>query len=272
VVTKTELYALDLSSFVAAIDNLDVQLRANQDKLDDIAHAKETIASGMQGQSAQAMISKLDTLAQQINAHIASIQQTQAALTTYRSNKQQLQRDVIDYVDETELDAFSVSNNWMVTPSNTFLATVSPAYFGVKFIDGSARQMILNMLVSAFERYDLQAAIDSGEYVEPYTTSQASQPSNPTGPSSGTTNFPTDRKQARQRRKTMTTGESGGYTSKGRAGYCNTPIRTSSTSTSARIRALPKPLTTKRRTGTMPSSETISTRISMRHCRPQTKQ
>lgn len=87
-VTKTELYALDLSSFVAAIDNLDVQLRANQDKLDDIAHAKETIASGMQGQSAQAMISKLDTLAQQINAHIASIQQTQAALTTYRSNKQ----------------------------------------------------------------------------------------------------------------------------------------------------------------------------------------
>lgn len=171
-VTKTELYALDLSSFVAAIDNLDVQLRANQDKLDDIAHAKETIASGMQGQSAQAMISKLDTLAQQINAHIASIQQTQAALTTYRSNKQQLQRDVIDYVDETELDAFSVSNNWMVTPSNTFLATVSPAYFGVKFIDGSARQMILNMLVSAFERYDLQAAIDSGEYVEPYTTSQ----------------------------------------------------------------------------------------------------
>lgn len=75
-VTKTELYALDLSSFVAAINNLDVQLRANQDKLDDIAHAKETIASGMQGQSAQAMISKLDTLAQQINAHIASIQQT----------------------------------------------------------------------------------------------------------------------------------------------------------------------------------------------------
>lgn len=171
-VTKTELYALDLSPFTAAIEELDGQLQANQDKLDDIAHAKETIASGMQGQTAQAIIAKLDTLAQRINAHMTAIQQTQAALTTYRTNKQRLQRDVIDYVDEAELDAFSVGNNWTITPSNTFLAAVSPAYLGVKFIDASGRQMILSMLVSTFERYDLQAAIDSGEYVKPYTTSQ----------------------------------------------------------------------------------------------------
>ena len=171
-VTKTELYALDLRPFTAAIEELDGQLQANQDKLDDIAHAKETIASGMQGQSAQAIIAKLDTLAQRINAHMTMIQQTQAALTTYRTNKQRLQRDVIDYVDEAELDAFCVNNNWIVTPSNTFLAAVSPAYLGAKFIDASGRQMILSMLVSTFERYDLQAATDSGEYVKPYTTSQ----------------------------------------------------------------------------------------------------
>lgn len=171
-VTKTELYALDLRPFTAAIEELDGQLQANQDKLDDIAHAKETIASGMQGQSAQAIIAKLDTLAQRINAHMTMIQQTQAALTTYRTNKQRLQRDVIDYVDEAELDAFCVNNNWIVTPSNTFLSAVSPAYLGAKFIDASGRQMILSILVPTFERYDLQAATDSGEYVKPYTTSQ----------------------------------------------------------------------------------------------------
>ena len=108
-VTKTELYALDLSSFTNAIESLDNQLRANQEKLDDIAHAKETIASGMQGQSAQAMIAKLDALEQKITDHIASIQQTQAAITNYRSTKQKLQRDVIDFVDEAELDSLSVS-------------------------------------------------------------------------------------------------------------------------------------------------------------------
>lgn len=46
-ITKTTLYALDLRSFSFAIEELDEQLRANQEKLDDIAHAKERIASGM---------------------------------------------------------------------------------------------------------------------------------------------------------------------------------------------------------------------------------
>ena len=171
-VTKTELYALDLSSFTATIENLDEQLRANQEKLDDIAHAKEIVSSNLQGQSAQAMISKLDTLEQRINAHMTAIQQTQAALTTYRTNKQELQRNVIDYVDSVELDGFAVSNVWIIRPSDALLAVLSPAYIGVKFIIASTQQLILNMLVSSFEQYDLQAAIDSGEYIKPYTTSQ----------------------------------------------------------------------------------------------------
>ena len=125
-VTKTELYALDVSSFTNAIESLDDQLRANQEKLDDIAHAKEIISSNMQGQSAQAMIAKLDALEQKINDHITSIQETQAAITTYRTNKQQLQREVIDYVDSVELDGFSVSNVWVIFPSDTMLAALSP--------------------------------------------------------------------------------------------------------------------------------------------------
>lgn len=122
--TKTKLYALDLRSFTATIGQLGEQLRANQEKLDDIAHAKETIASGMQGQSAQAMIAKLDALEQKINDHITSIQETQAAITTYRTNKQQLQREVIDYVDSVELDGFSVSNVRVILPSDTMLAAL----------------------------------------------------------------------------------------------------------------------------------------------------
>ena len=170
-VTKTELYALDLSSFTNAIESLDDQLRANQEKLDDIAHAKEIISSNMQGQSAQAMIAKLDALEQKINDHITSIQETQAAITTYRTNKQQLQREVIDYVDSVELDGFSVSNVWVILPSDTMLAALSPLCIGGKFIAAGIMQQRLVALVETFVRYDLQAAVHSGSDVKPYTTS-----------------------------------------------------------------------------------------------------
>ena len=169
--TKTKLYALDLRSFTATIGQLGEQLRANQEKLDDIAHAKETIASGMQGQSAQAMIAKLDALEQKINDHITSIQETQAAITTYRTNKKQLQREVIDYVDSVELDGFSVSNVWVILPSDTMLAALSPLYIGGKFIAAGIMQQRLVALVETFVRYDLQAAVHSGSDVKPYTTS-----------------------------------------------------------------------------------------------------
>ena len=170
-VTKTELYALDLSSFITAIEQLDEQLRANQEKLDDIAHAKETIASGMQGQTAQAMIAKLDALEQKINDHITSIQQTQAAITTYRTNKQQLQHNVIDFVNRVELDGFTVSNVWTIRPSSIKLAALAPAYVGLQFIAAAILQKQLTALVETFDRYDLQAALNSGSYIQPYTTS-----------------------------------------------------------------------------------------------------
>ena len=170
-VTKTELYALDLSSFTNAIESLDDQLRANREKLDDIAHAKEIISSSLEGQSAQAMIAKLDALEQKITAHITSIQQTQAAITTYRTNKQQLQREVIDYVDSVELNGFAVSNVWIIRPSDMMLAALSPLYIGGKFIAAGIMQQRLAALVETFVRYDLQAALYSGSDVKPYTTS-----------------------------------------------------------------------------------------------------
>ena len=170
-VTKTELYALDLSSFTNAIESLDDQLRANQEKLDDIAHAKEILSSNMQGQSAQAMIAKLDALEQKINDHITSIQQTQAAITTYRTNKQQLQRNVIDSVNRIELADFDVSDTWRVRPSHRLLDMLSPAQIGARFLAAMKMQVQLLALVNTFDRYDLQAAINSGGDITPYTTS-----------------------------------------------------------------------------------------------------
>ena len=142
-VTKTELYALDLSSFTNAIESLDDQLRANREKLDDIAHAEEIISSNLQGQSAQAMIAKLDALEQKITAHITSIQQAQAAITTYRTNKQQLQRNVIDSVNRIELADFDVSDTWRVRPSHRLLDMLSPNKIGAKFLAAIKMQVQL---------------------------------------------------------------------------------------------------------------------------------
>lgn len=171
-VTKTELYALDLSSFTTAIESLDKQLRANREKLDDIAHAKEILSSNMQGQSTQAMISKLDTLEQRINAHMTAIQQTQAALTTYRTNKQQLQRDVIDCVDDAELNDCSISDDWIVRPTLDLLRSLTPERIGIRFAEASIIQTKLFALVSTFDQYDKYAPITSIGGVTPYTTSQ----------------------------------------------------------------------------------------------------
>ena len=170
--TKTKLYALDLRSFTATIEQLGEQLRANQEKLDEIAHAKETIASGMQGQSAQAMIAKLDALEQKINDHITSIQETQAAITTYRTNKQQLQRDVIDCVDDAELSDYSISDDWIVRPTLDLLRSLTPDRIGRRFAEASIIQTKLFALVSTFDLYDQHAPISSSGGVTPYTTSQ----------------------------------------------------------------------------------------------------
>ena len=81
-VTKTELYALDLSSFTDTIAKCDVALRDDQSKLDDIAHAKELVTERMQGQSADAVLANLQTIETQINTHIAQVQELQTVLTT----------------------------------------------------------------------------------------------------------------------------------------------------------------------------------------------
>ena len=79
-VTKTQLYALDLSSFTTTLSELDSSLHTSQEKLDDIAHSKDLVAQTMQGQSADALLARLQAIEDQINAHIVQIQQLQTCL------------------------------------------------------------------------------------------------------------------------------------------------------------------------------------------------
>lgn len=170
-VTKTQLYALDLSSFTTTLSELDSSLHTSQEKLDDIAHSKDLVAQTMQGQSADALLARLQAIEDQINAHIVEIQQLQTVLTTYRTNKTRLQGDVIGQVEKIELDGFVVTDTWGVRPIRNRLFFASPKDIGRLFIQATQYRDTLVPLVSAFEQYDLQAAITAGPGTTPYTTS-----------------------------------------------------------------------------------------------------
>ena len=170
-VTKTQLYALDLSSFTTTLSELDSSLHTSQEKLDDIAHSKDLVAQTMQGQSADALLARLQAIEDQINAHIVEIQQLQTVLTTYRTNKTRLQGDVIGQVEKIELDGFVVTDTWGVRPIRNRLFFASPKDIGRLFIQATQYRDSLVPLVSAFEQYDLQAAITAGPGTTPYTTS-----------------------------------------------------------------------------------------------------
>ena len=170
-VTKTELYALDLSSFTDTIAKCDLALRDDQAKLNDIAHAKELITARMQGQSADAILANLQKIESQIDTHIALVQELQTVLTTYRTNKTRLQGDVIALVEQIELHGFVVTDTWGVRPSPERLVFATIKDIGRLFIQATHFRNILAPRVSAFEQYDLQAAITAGPGATPYTTS-----------------------------------------------------------------------------------------------------
>ena len=170
-VTKTQLYALDLSSFTTTLSELDSSLHTSQEKLDDIAHSKDLVAQTMQGQSADALLARLQAIEDQINAHIVEIQQLQTVLTTYRTNKTRLQGDVIGQVEKIELDGFVVTDTWGVRPLRNRLLFVNIKDIGRLFIQATQYRTILAPRVSAFEQYDLQAAITGEPGATPYTTS-----------------------------------------------------------------------------------------------------
>lgn len=168
-VTKTQLYSLNLSAFTAVTKNLEQQWRDNQQRLDSLSRVKARIEADWEGQAAQAAIAKLDALDAKISEHMAMNASLRSAIATYCENKTKLQVAVINSVEKIELLGLTVTDNWDVRIANS--SQISISNIGPLHIQAAPLLLALRHLVAIFEQYDLQAAITSGDSGEVYTTS-----------------------------------------------------------------------------------------------------
>lgn len=168
-VTKTQLYSLNLSAFTAVTKNLEQQWRDNQQRLDSLSRTKARIEADWDGQAAQAAIAKLDALDAKISEHMAMNASLRSAIATYCENKTKLQVAVINSVEKIELLGLTVTDNWDVRIANS--SQISISNIGPLHIQAAPLLLVLRHLVAVFEQYDLQAAITSGDSGEVYTTS-----------------------------------------------------------------------------------------------------
>ena len=168
-VTKTQLYSLNLSAFTAVTKNLEQQWRDKQQRLDALSRAKARIEADWEGQAAQAAIAKLDALDAKISEHMAMNASLRSAIATYCENKTKLQVTVINHVGKIELLGLAVTDNWDVRIANS--SQISFSDIGPLHIQAVPLLLVLRHLVAVFEQYDLQAAITSGDSGEVYTTS-----------------------------------------------------------------------------------------------------
>lgn len=168
-VTKTQLYSLNLSAFTAVTKNLEQQWQDNQQRLDSLSRVKARIEADWEGQAAQAAIAKLDALDAKISEHMAMNASLRSAIATYCENKTKLQVAVINSVEKIELLGLTVTDNWDVRIANS--SQISISNIGPLHIQAAPLLLVLRHLVAVFEQYDLQAAITSGDSGEVYTTS-----------------------------------------------------------------------------------------------------
>lgn len=168
-VTKTQLYSLNLSAFTAVTKNLEQQWRDNQQRLDSLSRVKARIEADWEGQAAQAAIAKLDALDAKISEHMAMNTSLRSAIATYCENKTKLQIAVINSVEKIELLGLTVTDNWDVHIANS--SQISISNIGPLYIQAVPLLVVLRHLVAVFKQYDLQAAITSGDSGEVHTTS-----------------------------------------------------------------------------------------------------
>ena len=168
-VTKTQLYSLNLSAFTAVTKKLEQQWRDNQQRLDSLSRVKARVEADWEGQAAQAAIAKLDALEAKISEHMAMNASLRSAIATYCENKTKLQVAVINRVEQIELLGLTVTDNWDVHIANS--SQISISNIGPLYIQAVPLLVVLRHLVAVFEQYDLQAAITSGDSGEVYTTS-----------------------------------------------------------------------------------------------------
>ena len=155
-ITKSQLLSMDLSSLRTVQSELRQSQSNNQARRSGVNEARGHVQAGWQGDTSQQPIARLQRLDQRITDHINDIISVDQAIDTYCSNKENLQRTVISYLELIASERFfMVTEDWHV-----IVSPVVGLMGGPNLGPHAARhQNNLQVYVEAFMDYDHQAPI-----------------------------------------------------------------------------------------------------------------
>ena len=151
-ITKSQLLSMDLSSLRTVQSELRQSQSNNQARRSGVNEASGHVQAGWQGDTSQQPIARLQQLDQRISDHINDIISVDRAIDAYCSNKENLQRTVISYLELIASEKFFiVTEDWHVM--------VSPVVGLMGGPNAARHQNNLQVYVEAFMDYDHQAPI-----------------------------------------------------------------------------------------------------------------
>lgn len=155
-ITKSQLLSMDLSSLRTVQSELRQSQSNNQARRSGVNEARGHVQAGWQGDTSQQPIARLQRLDQRITDHINDIISVDRAIDAYCSNKENLQRTVISYLELIASERFfMVTEDWHV-----MVSPVVGLMGGPNLRPNAARhQNNLQVYVEAFMDYDHQAPI-----------------------------------------------------------------------------------------------------------------
>ena len=155
-ITKSQLLSMDLSSLRTVQSELRQSQSNNQARRSGVNEASCHVQAGWQGDTSQQPIARLQQLDQRISDHINDIISVDRAIDAYCSNKENLQRTVISYLELIASEKFFiVTEDWHV-----MVSPVVGLMGGPNLGPNAARhQNNLQVYVEAFMDYDHQAPI-----------------------------------------------------------------------------------------------------------------
>lgn len=155
-ITKSQLLSMDLSSLRTVQSELRQSQSNNQARRSGVNEARGHVQAGWQGDTSQQPIARLQRLDQRITDHINDIISVDRAIDAYCSNKENLQRTVISYLELIASERFfMVTEDWHV-----MVSPVVGLMGGPNLGPNAARhQNNLQVYVEAFMDYDHQAPI-----------------------------------------------------------------------------------------------------------------
>lgn len=155
-ITKSQLLSMDLSSLRTVQSELRQSQSNNQARRSGVNEARGHVQAGWQGDTSQQPIARLQRLDQRITDHINDIISVDRAIDAYCSNKENLQRTVISYLELIASERFfMVTEDWHVMVSPV-VGLMGRPNLGP---NAARHQNNLQVYVEAFMDYDHQAPI-----------------------------------------------------------------------------------------------------------------